>query len=740
MLDIRESIICDDKKIVSDKLKIDLFEFFSSSDKNWILYLWYPLVNLRNGLEKIDALLISKSYWVFVFSLLEKPSKEILDYEENRQKELKRILTQKLLSSDLFYDENTGWLNIKISVITYSLMEYKNIFSEFQSEKWIFKKDIIQNFPFALDKESLSVRINENIEIIQDKKFEIALSLIQDIINLKPSRKRNITKTWSLWDKLNKIEEQIANLDSRQENAVISFFEWIQRIRWLAWSGKTIIIALKVALYHIMRPEAKIAVTFHSRSLKQQFKDLIENFCYSKASKKPDWGKIKIIHAWWSEKEWAWIYFNLTKKYGLNYSNFNQAKILAYNNNTTELDAICNKLYNELLSIEKNGNIIYWEYDIIFVDEAQDLSESFLKLCYKILIPTSDTNKRRLIYAYDELQKLDEGSFLSDPEGIFWEKIENVDKQDLILYKCYRNSKELITSAHWLWFWIYRNEWLVQFFDDKSLWWNIWYKSKSELISWNSVSLYRDNDSSPEYFNEYYWKNDFVKFNHFSTLEDEWKYVSNSIENDIKNEDLLPNDILVIYLSNWKDTKKLNWLISWKLFEKWIKTYYAWEDNPDIFYKDDCITIAWIYRAKWNEVWKVYIIWAENSYKWEINDAFELKKKRNALFTAITRSKWVVEICGIWENFKFLKDEHEKLIQNDYKLVFVYPSLEDINKMNTIYRSIDLKDNKNFKWEIKSAYDFINILAKIKNGKSNIEDYPEEIKLLIKQFLKDGEN
>jgi superfamily I DNA and RNA helicase len=52
-----------------------------------------------------------------------------------------------------------------------------------------------------------------------------------------------------------------------------------------------------------MRPEAKIAITFHTRSLKKQFKDLIENFCYSKASKQPDWSKIKIIHAWGSEKE-----------------------------------------------------------------------------------------------------------------------------------------------------------------------------------------------------------------------------------------------------------------------------------------------------------------------------------------------------------------------------------------------------------------------------------------------------
>jgi regulator of sirC expression with transglutaminase-like and TPR domain len=40
----------------------------------------------------------------------------------------------------------------------------------------------------------LLIRINEKKQFIEEKKYEIALSLVQDIINLKPSRKRKITK------------------------------------------------------------------------------------------------------------------------------------------------------------------------------------------------------------------------------------------------------------------------------------------------------------------------------------------------------------------------------------------------------------------------------------------------------------------------------------------------------------------------------------------------------------------
>jgi superfamily I DNA and RNA helicase len=48
------------------------------------------------------------------------------------------------------------------------------------------------------------------------------------------------------------------------------------------------------------------------------------------------------------------------------------------------------------------------------------------------------------VYAYDELQKLNEGFSLPEPQEIFSTDIDSDD----ILYKCYRNSKEIIATAH----------------------------------------------------------------------------------------------------------------------------------------------------------------------------------------------------------------------------------------------------------------------------------------------------
>ncbi len=73
--------------------------------------------------------------------------------------------------------------------------------------------------------------------------------------------------------KLHKLEESIANLDRNQSAAVIETVEGVQRIRGLAGdSGKTIVLALKVAYLHAKHPDWNIAVTFNTRSLKVSLK------------------------------------------------------------------------------------------------------------------------------------------------------------------------------------------------------------------------------------------------------------------------------------------------------------------------------------------------------------------------------------------------------------------------------------------------------------------------------------
>ena len=63
----------------------------------------------------------------------------------------------------------------------------------------------------------------------------------------KRGGRKNLQKASSRGSKLKAIEDQISCLDKYQSKAVIETVEGVQRIRGLAGSGKTIVLALKVA-------------------------------------------------------------------------------------------------------------------------------------------------------------------------------------------------------------------------------------------------------------------------------------------------------------------------------------------------------------------------------------------------------------------------------------------------------------------------------------------------------------
>ena len=60
---------------------------------------------------------------------------------------------------------------------------------------------------------------------------------------------------------LAKLEAEIANFDERQRRAALVAVPGPQRIRGLAGSGKTVILAMRAAHLHLTRPEERILVT-----------------------------------------------------------------------------------------------------------------------------------------------------------------------------------------------------------------------------------------------------------------------------------------------------------------------------------------------------------------------------------------------------------------------------------------------------------------------------------------------
>ncbi|MCL4825486.1 MAG: hypothetical protein KJZ57_14850, partial [Anaerolineales bacterium] len=82
---------------------------------------------------------------------------------------------------------------------------------------------------------------------------------IQRVTTIKPVKKRqNIVKAGSKGAILRSIEKEIANLDRWQKSAAIETPEGLQRIRGLAGSGKTVVLALKAAYLHTQHPDWQI--------------------------------------------------------------------------------------------------------------------------------------------------------------------------------------------------------------------------------------------------------------------------------------------------------------------------------------------------------------------------------------------------------------------------------------------------------------------------------------------------
>ena len=97
---------------------------------------------------------------------------------------------------------------------------------------------------------------------------------------------------------LSSLEEEIARFDAQQRHVALTSMRCPQRIRGLAGSGKTVILAMKAALAHIEDPTSQILVTYYTRSLRDYLVRLITRFYRHFAEGEPDWKRVHVYHGW----------------------------------------------------------------------------------------------------------------------------------------------------------------------------------------------------------------------------------------------------------------------------------------------------------------------------------------------------------------------------------------------------------------------------------------------------------
>lgn len=676
------------------------------------LYIGYPVIGTSDGAFVFDATLLSPQFGVVLFHLVE--GRQLLNHETQQDEAFTKLQSRLLGISALTRKRD---LAVKISVATFA--------------------PAVPNAPelstddYPVVTEATLPKYLDSIQWAHGDLYESLLSSIQTISTIRKGKKREITNPASRGGRIRDLEESIANLDNQQSAAVVETVDGVQRIRGLAGSGKTIVLALKVAYLHAQHPEWKIAVTFNTRSLKGQFERLINTFVIEQTREEPDWDRIDIIHAWGAPgpKNRDGMYYKFCVAHGIEYFDFSGAEA-AFGNNKGFAGA-CERALSQC----KEPRPIY---DSILVDEAQDFSPHFLRLCYEFL-----TEPKRLVYAYDELQSLTNNS-LPAPEEIFGKKSDETPrvsfrpngpgrpKQDIILKKCYRNSAPILATAHALGFGIYRKpNGLVQIFDQSQLWLDVGYAVDSgQLADGSYVSMQRTEESSPKFLEQHSPIDDLIEFKTFSSTAEQTNYLVESIKANVTTDELRPEDIIVINpdpLSTRSAVGKPRSL----LFELGINSSLAGiSSSPDVFIEPNSVTFTGIFRAKGNEGAMVYIINAQDCYSSFLGS--ELATARSRLFTAITRSKAWVRVLGVGPAMDKLALEFEETKKRDFKLQFTYPTQEEREKLRVINRDMTTVEKARLK---KRLSDVADLAAALEGGEIEVDDLPPDLRKKLMGML-----
>src|SRR4029077_16131645 len=137
-------------------------------------------------------------------------------------------------------------------------------------------------------------------ERIEDDLFAEARSIIEGAKALTRPRAREIPSDRAVPKAhiLAALEAEIANFDAEQRKAAITVLAGPQRIRGLAGTGKTIVLAMKAAQIHLNEPKQTVLYTFYTKSLYDLIKRLITRFYRHYKDSDPDWERVKILHAW----------------------------------------------------------------------------------------------------------------------------------------------------------------------------------------------------------------------------------------------------------------------------------------------------------------------------------------------------------------------------------------------------------------------------------------------------------
>lgn len=257
-------------------------------------------------------------------------------------------------------DKVMGRVLIALPLITSEQWQEKNFHKLPTSPPIIFKNsllsilEIIQKIPSLTPESHLS-----------ENQWKLLLSIISGTPVFCQPNHQVLSHPKSRGKILQELRSQISDFDLQQETIGKQIPLGCQRIRGIAGSGKTVLLAQKAAVMHLKHPDWKIALVFFSRSLYhpiiEQVDKWLRYFSNNEQKYEAKHSNLLILHAWGSRKQLG-LYRYLCKVAGV--------PPLSVKNTTSQhpnesLAEACIHLLKE--------TAIPQTFDAILIDEGQDL-------------------------------------------------------------------------------------------------------------------------------------------------------------------------------------------------------------------------------------------------------------------------------------------------------------------------------------------------------------------------------
>lgn len=284
----------------ADRVSADLIIFLQNSAKDLgldisQLYYEFPLYKDYDDSVIISKILvISPIHGVLIFGTTNaRNEKFMLEELSSVEEDLGRVYD--ILFSRLIRNpnlkESRQKLKFPVNLLIYApLLDYE-----------IPTNDIILCINDRQIEEKL-LKIENSSSPLDNFTYDELKATIEGSKGMIRTKTRNITDDKSKGAAVKGLEAQIASFDKTQKHGFIPALHGIERIRGLAGSGKTIVLAMKAALMHLREPEARILYTFWTKSLYQHVQQIITRFYRQIDDKDPDWTKLHIMHGWGGAK------------------------------------------------------------------------------------------------------------------------------------------------------------------------------------------------------------------------------------------------------------------------------------------------------------------------------------------------------------------------------------------------------------------------------------------------------